>query len=527
MRQIRSEILNPALWVLFSSVIGLVLSLTDGLGFSFRIWTAYSILTGISLLLIFLVWAAVESDDKPGWLFAAALVAFLLRLGVGLALYRALPVHGYGEKAEQAGYVYWDAYKRDSDAYARGRGELPLVASFSDPKRSDQYGGLLFISAGIYRYLGTEQQRPLLPVTLLAGIGSLAVIFAWGVGKRLFNPAVGAGAAWITALYPEAVLLGASQMREPFLITAFAMSIYSYFVARDGALWKGLLWLAAAIGIFTMPISPPFVAVIVVTLLVTGLWESRRLSRRVVIIIVLGLILLLIGSFFAARAWSALEEIEGTPLAIVQGWLGNAVASWRVNRVSEQSVWLDTLLTGMPESLQLPFLVIFGLVQPFLPAALVAPGSVLWKSIAIWRSLGWFLMLPLLLYGTLASIRQLGWRHLGSFFGLFVWISALIASYRAPSYQWDNPRYRAVFLAVQGVLAAWAWWQGRESHDPWMRHLFVIFGVDTLIFTYWYLGRYTALPKLAFLHNVLLIGLFTVGYLASILLWPKLNSRAK
>jgi hypothetical protein len=527
MMSIRKNILIPVLWVIGSSVVGLILSLTDGFGFSLPGWSAYSILTAISLLLIFLVWAAVERDERSGWLFTVALIAFLLRLGVGVALYRALPVYGYGEKAEQAGYVYWDAYKRDSDAYARGRGELPLVAAFSDPKRSDQYGGLLFVSAGIYRFLGTEQHRPLLPVTLLAGIASLAVIFSWGVGRRLFNPSVAAGAAWIAALYPEAVLLGASQMREPFLITAFAMSIYSYFVAKDGELQRGLLWLAAAIGIFTLPISPPFVAVIVVTLLVTGLWEQRVLSKRVVLIILLALILLLIGGFLAARAWSALEEIEGTPLAIVQAWLGNAVASWRVNRVSEQSVWLDTLLSGMPASLQLPFLVLFGLVQPFLPAALVAPGSMLWKSIAIWRSLGWFMLLPLLLYGTVASIRRLGWRHVGTFFSLFVWISALIASYRAPSYQWDNPRYRAVFLAVQGVIAAWAWWQGRQSHDPWMRHLFVIFGVDTLIFTYWYLGRYTALPKLAFLHNVMLIGLFTVVYLALVLLVPKLQRSAE
>jgi hypothetical protein len=229
--------------------------------------------------------------------------------------------------------------------------------------------------------------------------------------------------------------------------------------------------------------------------------------------------------FFAARAWSALEAIEGTPLEVVRAWLGNAVAGWRITRVTEQSTWLDTLLTDMPDPLQLPFLVLFGLVQPFLPAALVAPGSILWKSIAIWRSLGWFLILPFLVYGTFASIKRLGWRHLNTLFSLFVWASALIASYRAPSYQWDNPRYRAVFIAIQALVVAWAWWHGRKSQDPWLRHILVLFTGNLLIFTYWYLGRYTALPKLALMHNLLLIGLFTIGYLLLGVLIPKVRSR--
>jgi hypothetical protein len=513
------------LLIAVSAGIGLIMVAADGTGFSVQGWVAYSILSTISFLLIYAVWKLIAGNGETTWLFALAVLAFLLRLGVGLALYRALPVYGYGERAERAGYVYWDAFKRDSDAYARGRGETALVSAFTDPKRSDQYGGLLFISAGIYRYLGGDVHRPLLPVTLLAGIASLAVIFSSGAGKRLFNPSVAKGTAWLVALYPEAVLLGASQMREPFLITAFAASVHGYLTFRDGEIRTGLAWILVSIGLLTLPISPPFVAVILVALLLAGLWERRRFSGRTAVIIVVSLVALVAAGFFAARAWSALEAIEGTPLEVIRAWLGNAVAGWRITRVSEQSVWLDTLLTDMPDGLQLPFLVFFGLVQPFLPAALVAPGSILWKSIAIWRSLGWFLILPLLVYGTYASIRRLGWRHLSTFFSLFVWASALIASYRAPSYQWDNPRYRAAFLVLQAIVAAWAWWHGRKSRDPWLLHILILFGVNTLIFTYWYLGRYTALPKLALLHNLLLIGVFTFGYLGLMLVIPKVRSR--
>jgi hypothetical protein len=513
------------IWLAVSAGMGLVLAISDGIGLTAQAWMAYAILTATSLFLIFVIWRFVEGDEAPAWLFAAALLALLLRLGVGVALYRALPQYGYGEKAEDAGYVYWDAYKRDGDAYGRGRGDSPLVSAFTDPKRSDQYGGLLFISAGIYRYLGGEEHRPLLPVTLLAGISSMAVILSWGIGKRLFNLSVAKGSAWITVLYPEAILLGASQMREPFLITAFAASVYGYFLLRDGERLKGFSWILISIAVLTLPVSPAFVAVILITLLLTWLWDYRKLSGRAGLIIALALMTLLVAAYFATRAWSALEAIEGTPLQIIRAWLGNAVAGWRVTRVTEQSVWLDTLLTDTPDALQLPFLVIFGVVQPFLPAALVAPGSILWKSIAIWRSLGWFMILPLLVYATYASIRRLGWRHIGTFLALFVWVTALGASYRAPSYQWDNPRYRAAFLAIQAVVVAWAWWHGRESKDPWLRHISLIFGVDTLVFTYWYLGRYTALPKLAFLHNLLLIAIFTVGYLAYLVVIPKVRSR--
>ncbi|MGD8732658.1 MAG: hypothetical protein PVH92_12330, partial [Anaerolineales bacterium] len=249
------------IWIACSAGIGLIMAVADGIGLTLQGWLAYSVLSAISLILIFLVWKLVSAGEEPSWLFVAALLAFLLRLGVGLALYKALPVYGYGERAERAGYVYWDAFKRDSDAYARGRGETPLISAFTDPKRSDQYGGLLFVSAGIYRYLGGEDHHPLLPVTLLAGVSALAVVFSYGAGKKLFNSSVGKAAAWIVALYPEAVLLSASQMREPFLITAFTASVFGYLVLRDGEVRKGLTWIFISIGFLTLPISPPFVAV--------------------------------------------------------------------------------------------------------------------------------------------------------------------------------------------------------------------------------------------------------------------------
>ncbi len=43
-------------------------------------------------------------------------LAFLLRLAVGVTLHLALPVYGYSDKDDRAGYVFTDAHNRDDQA---------------------------------------------------------------------------------------------------------------------------------------------------------------------------------------------------------------------------------------------------------------------------------------------------------------------------------------------------------------------------------------------------------------------------
>jgi hypothetical protein len=495
------------------------LACSDLVGFTIQGWFAYSLLMSISLLIIYFVWKFYKKEGAGKALLVAALVALGLRVLVGVVLYRGLPVWGYDEKPQRAGYVFWDSYKRDTDAWSRSRMDQALTTAFTNPKGSDQYGGLLFLSSSIYRYLSPDTQRPLLIVAMSAAVSALAVLFTWGFVASTIGDKAAMIAAWIMALYPEAVLLGASQMREPFLIAALAAALFGYSRMRQGELKGGIAIVVASALIFALPISPPFVIVIFAIVASAWFWEGLGIGgrRNIYILALLGVIVLA-ALALAVRAWAGLDAIAGSPWEVVREWWANAGDQWRITLVSEQSDMLDTLLDRLPASFRTPFLVLYGLIQPFLPAALIAPGAPIWRSIGIWRSLGWFLMLPFLMYGTWLAFRRKGWRSLEFYLAVLIWVTALISSYRAPGYQWDNPRYRVIFLAAQAALIAWTWVEVRLNNNPWLKRWFVILSIDYLLVTYWYIGRYYNIRKLSLEATLGSILAFTVIYLAGMLL---------
>jgi len=180
----------------------------------------------------------------------------------------------------------------------------------------------------------------------------------------------------------------------------------------------------------------------------------------------------------------------------------------------------------LPNFAKLPFLVVFGLLQPFLPASLLDPGAPIWRIIAIVRSLGWFALLPLLIYAPVLAVRRVGWRSLAAYLALLTWTAALVASYRAPGYQWDNPRYRTAYLAVAAVAAAWTWvsaggWAGR-----WVRRLYAVIGLSTLVVSHWYLGRHYGTPKLSLPATLALTFILIVGYLAAMIWRDRLRAQS-
>ena len=96
--------------------------------------------------------AAKRSRDHLALLLVGAA---LLRLALGVLWYTSLPSAGYASPAELRGYVMADAYDRDRGAFELARSEKPLWRAFQGSyHRADQYGGLLFFSAWLYRYAG-------------------------------------------------------------------------------------------------------------------------------------------------------------------------------------------------------------------------------------------------------------------------------------------------------------------------------------------------------------------------------------
>ncbi len=127
--------------------------------------------------------------------------------------------------------------------------------------------------------------------------------------------------------------------------------------------------------------------------------------------------------------------------------------------------------------------------------------------------MGWFTLLPILVYAPLTAIRHAGWRSLPAVLSVMVWGSTLIASFRGAGDQWDNPRYRVAFIALQAALVGWAWVNARETQNPWLRRIMLLAGLVTALFTLWYAFRNRLLPFFTPLHaigSIVGIGLLTL-----------------
>jgi len=160
--------------------------------------------------------------------------------------------------------------------------------------------------------------------------------------------------------------------------------------------------------------------------------------------------------------------------------------------VSEHaSGWMQKIFDETPQWLQLPFLLAYGVVQPFLPAALAAGSEApIWRWIAVWRALGWTVLLAFLAFAPVFALRMRSKRALVGIITLVVWLIILVASFRGGSDMWDNPRYRAIFASLEITLAALIWVEVSRSRDPWFRRALLAAAAILAWFLPWYLQRY-------------------------------------
>jgi hypothetical protein len=503
------------------------LTLFDGHAPSLAGWLAYSAMSAISAILIWIVWRWMGAAEEPRTLWIVVLVAFVLRLGVGWALVHTLPRYGYDHKVQKAGYVFRDAYTRDRDAWRLVESDKPLYSAFTERENSDQYGGMLFLSAFFYRVLSPSMHRPLLIVILTAATGAMTVLLIWRFTRMVFSPQAGAAAMWVAALMPDAVLLSASQMREPFLILALALMFYGYAVFRQREYVRGLLTILMGAVAVALPISPPTAAAGVGVIGLAFLWEGRLYLKRLKWILVPIVAIALLATFFAARSWSSIGTLEGSGLQLILAWWRSSSAQWQLNLIWMQSNWIKQVFDRIPVWAHYPFVVVYGLLRPFLPAGIIDSATPLWRSIAIWRGLGWFGLLPFLVYAPFAALRKSGWRGLSTYLALLVWGTALIASYRGAGDQWDNPRYRTIFLAAQASLAGWAWIHARSTRNPWLGRLMILIASTTVLFSVWYIFRSQISSLFSVLHVLLSIAAFVVMFLLGSVLLDMVRRRRR
>ena len=99
-----------------------------------------------------------------------------------------------------------------------------------------------------------------------------------------------------------------------------------------------------------------------------------------------------------------------------------------------------------------------------------------------------------------------------------IWI--LIASLRAGGDQWDNPRYRTIFLPWMAVISAWGLHYAIQTRDRWFQRILILEGVFVLTFTGWYLTRYfPGIPVANFL--IISLGIIVIGLAIILIGWLK------
>lgn len=449
--------------------------------------------------------AIAQAEEVPfarrvGW------GSLLIRLALGLGLYLGLSLYGYPNEQERAGYIFTDAYNRDRQAWELAQSGHPLTDAFRQRFYADQYGGLLAISAALYRYFSPEAHRPLLIVTLAAWVGALGGVYFWRLARRFLPKGPAQAATWLFSFYPEALLLGASQMREPFLLTFGTLLFFGVIRAQEENAhfrWESIVGIGGL-----LLISPGAALAFGLAL---GFWLWMEEGRQLPGWLWGGLLLItLAGAVLFAVSISGVSVQKGALWEVIGEWLRLAVR-WSAYQLERSSGWVQKLFREMPSWMQLPFVTGYGFLQPILPGALVEPALPIRKAIAILRALGWYALLPLLLFAFRATWKSpMPERRRWMAFLVIVWTWIVIAALRGGGDQWDTPRYRLFFLTFQALLAIYAW----EHRDQWWPRLLVIEAFAILVFLQWYFSRYYHLGgRLPFFAMIGLILAFTLAVL--------------
>jgi 4-amino-4-deoxy-L-arabinose transferase-like glycosyltransferase len=167
----------------------------------------------------------------------AALVAILL-LGVGLRVDYAwegrLPVY------DAQGYAAIAANLERGEGFALGAGATQQASNYSP--------GLPLLAASVYELSGGVHER--VARLVLALIGSLSVLFAYLIGRRLSGPFAGLIGAAAVAVYPALVEYQGMLMGEPLAASLLSGAVLAMLWADGGTkrwLAPGLLLGALAL----------------------------------------------------------------------------------------------------------------------------------------------------------------------------------------------------------------------------------------------------------------------------------------
>lgn len=464
-------------------------------------WTGW--LSGAFLIVL----AAATALFLPNWLDTGkkglwlTIAAFIIRFVIGVALMLMLPAWGYDNDQQNAGYVFKDAYSRDTASYELAASGDSLLNVFNAEFFTDQYGGLAFISTLVYRVFSMDAHRPYLMLIVSSWAFSSGTAFFYAALSKRFSAKLARAASWIVVLYPEGIFFTASQMREPFMIGGAMILIWGMLTWFEKEERKKVLFVCVPVLIILGAIS--WLMLGAALLVLTGWfgieWIQRNVAdekrRKAYILLFGGIFVILGGMAIIGRSW-LLETI-----------------GWDMNLMLHSSGHLEVLVEDQPALVQYVFMTVYGVLQMLPPAALIESSVVIWKVISLLRSLGWYIFLPLLGYGIYAVWKKehREQRSLVAWLLAFTWFWTIFASLRGGGDSWDNPRYRMMALPIMAILIVWLW--SRRDHWLWRIVSVEVFGL--LIFTHWYISRYwhwwSPLPIVVMIAVVGIVGFLVLA----------------
>ena len=466
-------------------------------------WLAAALLASASLALLAAAWQWAGGGRRLAWMVA---LAFFLRLFMGIGLSQTLPSWGYTEPEQQAGYLFKDAYHRDTQAWDLARSDRPLWASFRDEFATDQYGGLLAVSALVYRYLSPDAHRPYLILILGAFFAALGVPFLIAAARARFSERIAALAAWIYVLYPDAIFFASAQMREPFLVGLLCVAFWALlrWDWKKKSAWLALIGSLLGMALISSRVAAAAAGFLGLLFLLENVVSLPDRRWKTLGWLALGLGLLAVLAF----SWEWFRSSSGWDALVT--WRNSGVIAERIKEIGEQ--WV------------LPFVIVYGVAQPVLPAAIADTSIPFWHTIAIFRAAGWYALIPFLLYGFFTFWREQDGRRRRLVFWLaavvFLWL--LIAAARGGGDVTDNPRYRSLFIPWLALLAAWSVDWALAHRDAWLWRWVAVEAIFLSFFTHWYLSRYFHLwVKMPFWVMVVSILVLAGGVLVGGWAWDR------
>jgi len=502
---------KTGLFLLISLVGGMLLGIAVAAlgagGLNWIGWGAASLLSFLSIFVLLLAWSWGGRLKIVGILM---LVAFSIRLIVGITLSLGLPQWGFNNPREQAGYIGTDAYRRDIDAWELAKSDKNILVAFNNEYATDQYGGLLAISAFIYRFLSPDIHRSFLILILTACAAAGGLPFLWKVIEPRWGKRPALVACWLLVLYPDVILSGSSQMREAFLISLLCIGFWAVNQWKTSK-WRSVIVFASSLlglFLFSWRTALAVLAALVAWFVIDNLYSkwNRKWQITAWVILGVGVIATVIFSF----AWFKLT------------------ANWDSYITFAGSGMVQAIVRQLGDWSRIPFVTVYGLTQPVLPAAFLDFTKPVWMIINILRGLGWYILAPFLVYALVAvwKIQPKENKRVILWVALFSVLWILLASLRAGGDQWDNPRYRSIFLPWLGLLAGIAIDQVLKRKDPWLVRWLIVEGIFLVLFTDWYMVRYIHFGiSINFYVMVGLILILGAGVLVGGWLWDRRKSQ--